>query len=133
MLNDNVPDMFTFLTDTYEQLFPAELKEREKQIEDMLYNPSQGIDTVFNKIQEYQDLCALSHNPKTDMQLVTYANLVFQKTGIFMTSLNDWNSRVVGAMFFTTFTIFVRRQYREFKAVGGLTIQNLHVEHDARD
>ena len=66
---------------TYGQLLPAELKEREKQIDDMVYNPSKGIDTVFNKIQEYQDLCALLQNPKTDIQLVTYAYLVFQKTG----------------------------------------------------
>ena len=81
MLNDNIPDILTFLTDTYGQLSPVELKEQEKQINNMIYDTSQGIDTVFNKIQEYQDLYALLLNPKTDMQLVTYAYLVFQKSG----------------------------------------------------
>ena len=56
-------------------------KNEIKQINDMVYNPSQGIGTVFNKIQEYQDLCALLQNPKSDMQLVTYAYLLFHKNG----------------------------------------------------
>ena len=101
------------------------LNEREKQIGDMVYNPSQGIDTVFNTIQVYQDLRALLHNSKTDMQPVTYAYLVFKKMGIFMTSLKDWNSRVFRAKSFATFTTFTWRQYRELRAVGVLTIRIL--------
>ena len=84
MLNDSIPDIFNFLTTTYGELSPSELKEREVMVDDMVYDPSENIDTVFNKIQEYQDLCTLLLNPKTDKQLVTYAYLIFQKSGIFM-------------------------------------------------
>ena len=41
-----------------------------------------------------------------------------------MISLKDWNTKVFGAKSFTNFTTFMRRKYRELKAVGGLTIQN---------
>ena len=103
---------------------PTELKDWEKQINGIVYDSSQGIDTVFNKIQEYQDLCALLLNSKSDMQLITYAYLVFQKTGIFMISLKDWNNKVVKAKSFANFATIMRRQYRELKAVGVLIIQN---------
>ena len=124
MLNDSIPDIFTFLTDTYGQLSPSDLKLREKIVDEMVYDPAQGIDTVFNCIQEFQDLCALLANPKTDTQLVTYAFLIFQRNTIFMTSLKEWNKKLAGMKTFNNFKIFMRSQYRELKAVGGLTVQN---------
>ena len=90
----------------------------------MVYNPSQDIDTVINKIQEYQDLCTLLLNPKTDKQLVTYAYLIFQKSGIFMQSLKDWDVQPPRTQFFSNSKVFMRRQHREVRKVGGLTIQN---------
>jgi hypothetical protein len=124
MLNDSIPDIFTFLTDTYGQLSPSELKLREKIVDEMVYDPPQGIDTVFNCIQYFQDLCTLLTNPKTDTQLVTYAYLIFQKNTIFMQSLKEWNAKLPGGKTFMHFKIYMRSQYRELKAVGGLTVQN---------
>ena len=79
-------------------------------VDDTVYDPSKNIDTVFNKIQEYQDLCTLLQNPKTDKQLVTYAYLIFQKSGIFMQSLKDWNVKLPGAQ---TFPNVMRQQHCE--------------------
>ena len=90
-------------------------------VDDMVYNPSQDIDTVFNKTQEYQDVCTY---PKTDKQLVTYAYLIFQESGIFMQSLKDWNVQPPRTQFFLNFKVFMRRQHHEVKKVGGITIQN---------
>ena len=89
MLNDSIPDIFKSLRTTYGEVLPSELKERELQVDYMIYDPSLTIDTVFNKIQEYQDLCILLSNPTTNTQLVTYAYLIFQKSDIFMQSLKE--------------------------------------------
>ena len=59
MLNNSIPDIFTFLSATYGQLSPGELKERENKIDDLVYDLSHNVDTVFNQIQEFQDLCTL--------------------------------------------------------------------------
>ena len=40
MINNAIPEVFTFLTDTYGQLFPSQLKKRERVIDDIIYNPS---------------------------------------------------------------------------------------------
>ena len=116
--------IFGFLRDTYGNLSPSQLKARERVIDDMIYNPSLTIDSVFNKIQDFQDICILLQNPKTDTQLITYAYLVFQKTGIFMTSLKEWNAKIPASKTFAGFKLFMRQQYLDLDAVGGLTVQN---------
>ena len=53
----------------------------------MVYDPTHNIDSVFNKIQVFQDLCTLIQNQKTDMQDITYAYLLFKKNGPFYDKL----------------------------------------------
>ena len=79
MINNTIPDMFTFLTTTYGKLLPSQLKERERVLNDMIYEPSQNIDSVFNKITEFQDLCMLLQNARADTLLINYAYLCFKK------------------------------------------------------
>ena len=66
MINSLIPDIITFLVDTYGKLSPSQLRERERVIDDMTYDPAQNIDTVFNKTQNFQELCILLNNEKTD-------------------------------------------------------------------
>ena len=124
MITSTIPVIFGFLQLNYGNLSPSELKERERTLDDMIYDPSQNVDSIFNKIQEFQDMCTLISNEKTDTQLVTYAYLCFQKTGIFQTSLKEWNTRTQPQKTFALFKIFMRKEYRDLQAVGGLTIQN---------
>lgn len=124
MVNESIPQIITFLRDTYGQLSPLQLKERERAIDDMVYNSDTTIDSVFNKIQEFQDICILLQNTKTDMQLITYAYLIFQRAGIFMTSLKEWNATPTASKTFPRFKIFMQQQYLDLEAVEGLTIQN---------
>ena len=59
MINEPIPEIFTFLKNTYGQLSPAQLKESKRAIDDMVYNPATTIDSVFNKILDFQDICIL--------------------------------------------------------------------------
>ena len=122
MINDPIPSIFTFLRDNYGKLAPAQLKERETEIDNLVYDPSQNVDIIFNKIQEFQDLCTLLDNPKSDKQLVIYAYLCFQKTGIFQQSLKEWNAKPVADQTFPNFKVFMRKEYMDLQAVGGLTV-----------
>ena len=90
-----------------------------------MYNLSHNIDTVLKNIQEFQDLCTLLNNPKTDTQLVTYAYLVLQKTGVIIQSLKEWNNQSVTLKVFENFQKCTRSQYYELKATRGLPINNI--------
>ena len=105
-------------------LSPRQLKQKETIIDNLVFDPGQNVDTVFNKIQEFNDLCTLLGNGKTDMQLVTYAYLIFQKTGIFMDGLKVWNSKASNLKTFVNFKVHMRKEYSDLQDVGGLTIQN---------
>ena len=89
MINDNIPVISTFFRANYEHIIPGHLKEIDSVINDLCYDPSTNVDTMFNKIQHFQDMCIITGNSRNDTKLVTYAYLIFQNTGIFMQSLID--------------------------------------------
>ena len=43
MITSTIPTIFTFLQQTYGNLSPSELKERERVLDDMIYDPSQNV------------------------------------------------------------------------------------------
>lgn len=123
-IQDSILDIFDFLKKSYGRLSPAQLKQKETILDNIIYDPAQNVDTIFNKIQEFNDLCTLLDNGKTDTQLVTYAYLIFQKTGIFMDGLKAWNSKASNLKTYTNFKIHLRKEYSDLQEVGGLTISN---------
>ena len=50
-------------------------------------------DSVFNKLQDFQDICNLVGQPKHDYQLVNMAYIIFQKVPNFHDSLIRWNRK----------------------------------------
>ena len=75
----------------------------------MIYDPSQMVDSVFNKIDDFQDLCVLTGHEKTDTQLCTMAYLMFQNTGIFMDSLKLWNQKLRADQSYAIMKTFMRK------------------------
>ena len=111
MIQCSIQDIFDFLRTTYGKLSPAQLKAKENTIDSIIYDPSCNVDTIFNKIQDFQDLCVMLNNNKTDTQLVTYAYLIFQKTGVFMDGLKSWNEKDVADRTFTKFKLHMCKEY----------------------
>ena len=123
-ITSSILDIFEFLKKSYGRLSPGQLKEKETILDNMVYDPATNVDTVFNKIQEFNELCTLLDNGKTDTQQVTYAYLIFQKTGIFMDGLKMWNSKPNNTKTFSNFRLHMRQEYLDLQDVGGLTINN---------
>ena len=124
MIQCPIPNIFTFLRTTYGKLSAVQLKEKENDIDQLIYDPSCNVDTIFNKVQDFQDICVMIGNGKTDTQLVTYAYLIFQKTGIFMEGLKSWNAKPTADRTFVNFKMHMRSEYLDLQEVGGLTINN---------
>ena len=120
----SILDIFSFLKTTYGRLSPGQLKEKEMLIDNFVYDPATNVDTVFNAIQAFNELCVLLNNAKSDTQLVTYAYLIFQKNGIFMEGLKSWNSKASNTKTFSEFKKHMRQEYSDLQDVGGLTINN---------
>ena len=123
MIHQSIQEIFNFLKINYGQLSPQQLKEREASIDNLVYDPSTHINSVFNRIQQFQDICALVNQPKQDYQLVNHAYIIFQKVPIFHDSLIRWNKRRDNKTY-DDFKTYMRSEYNELGKVGGLTIGN---------
>ena len=123
MIQDPIPDIITFLQDTYGKITPQELADREDALRNFHYEPWKPVDLVFNKITQYKDLCELCHNQKTDTQLVQLAYLIFNKTRIYTDALKDWNRKPTADKTFANMKTHMRTTYQELKQVGALSIE----------
>ena len=121
MIHQSIPEIFNYLKKSYGQLSPQQLKQREMDIDTLVYDPATNVNTVFIKIQEYQDICQLVGQPKQDYQLVSHAYIIFQKEPIFRESLIRWNRRQNDTSY-NHFKSFMRNKYNELNKVGGFSM-----------
>ena len=77
MIHQFLPETFNFLRLTYGQLSPCQLKQRESEIDNLVYYPETHTNAVFNTIQNFQDICQLVNQPKQDCQWVNLACVIF--------------------------------------------------------
>ena len=84
----------------------------------MVYDPSTSVETIFNKIQDLQDICGLIGKDKTDSQLVDTAYLIFQKSGLFQDSLLRWNKKAEPDKTFQNLKLFIWSEYLGFTGGG---------------
>ena len=124
MVNDAIPDIFSFLHKSYGKITTGQFKVMESEIDDLIYDPATNVDKIFNKIQDFQDLCLLIGKTKSDTQLVDMAYLIFQKSGIFRDTLLRWNQKPSADKTFVNLTSFMRKEYLDLQEVGGLTVNN---------
>ena len=124
MVNDPITTIFTFLHKSYGKITTGQFKVMESEIDDLIYDPATNVDKIFNKIQDFQDLCLLIGKTKSDTQLVDMAYLIFQKSGIFRDTLLRWNQKPSVDKTFVNLTLFMRQEYLDLQEVGGLTVNN---------
>ena len=121
MIHESIPAIFSFLMQTYGQLSPQELNERERELDNFVFDPSGHVNMVFNRLQEFQDICILVQQPKQDYQLTNLAYIIFQKEPAFRDSLLRWNRRIENKTY-QDFVVFMREEFREMQKVGGITV-----------
>ena len=97
---------------------------RKTKLKICSYDLSTPVDSVFNRIKAFQDLCILIGNEKSDRQLVQLAYLVFNKTKAFMYSLKAWNSKLLPDKTFAKFKLRMREEQHALRQVGALTIRD---------
>ena len=93
MINDTITDIITYLQTNYGQIIEQELNDKEDIVKLTIYDPTLPIDTVFNQIKAFQDLCIIIGNEKINHQLVSIAYLFFTKTRAFTDALNSGMSK----------------------------------------
>ena len=135
MINDPIPDIFDYLTTNYGQITEQELSDKEDALKTLVYDPTQPVDTVFNKINWFQDLCNLCNNQKSDRQLVQLSYIIFNRSKAFMDVLLKWNKKPHNEKTYNNFKKHMREGYHALREVGALTVRDseLHYANLVKD
>ena len=98
----------------------------------MTYNLASPIDTVFNTIQEFQDLCKLVNKAKNDNKLVDMAYIIFQNSGAFTDSLKAWNKRATANLptTFTAMRTFFCDEHKDLAKVNALSVTDTKLQNN---
>ncbi len=131
MILSPIPDIIAFLQESYGQITPQELADREDALKNLSYDPSKPVDLAFNKITQFKDLCELCKNQKTDTQLVQLAYLIFIRTRTFTEALRKWNKKPTAEKTYANIKTHMRQHYQDLKQVGALTIEDSSLHHQA--
>ena len=79
MINKSILEIMEYLQQNYREITIEELSDLEDEVKRFTYDLSTPVDSVFNKLNNFQDLCILSKNEKTDKQLCHLAYLFFNR------------------------------------------------------
>ena len=119
------------LISMYGNITAMELMNRENNVLEFAYDPNTPIDVVFNRVQDFQDLCELVRKAKTDDQLKDLAYIILQKTGAFTDSLKTLNARSApDPTDFAAFRVFMRAEHRALNAVDGLKVSGTTLQNN---
>ena len=124
MLDVLIPEIIEYLQTIYGRITEQELSDREDELKNSVYDTQTPVDTVFNKITWFQDLCELSNNAKIDWQLVQLAYIIFNRTRVFRDTLLAWNKKNQINKKYNNFKIHMRTAYNELNEVRALTIED---------
>ena len=79
MINDSIPDIISFLIDTYGKLSDADMLHREQALTALVFDTTKPVEFVFNAIDEFAILMELNDSAISDRRKVQLAYVIFQK------------------------------------------------------
>jgi hypothetical protein len=91
----HVHEVFEHLYRTYGNITPQSLQQKEFEVKNMVYNPQDPIDNVFNEIENFTELATHAQVPVSQLQCITIGTIILQKTRIFSVALRAWNAIAV--------------------------------------
>ena len=115
-LRDSITDMtltnilaiFEFLQANYGKISPNLLMEKEDALKDQIYETTELINSVFDKVGQFANLYELIKDPLLDRRKIMLAYKIISKNNAFMNSLKTCNRKPLQDTFFLNMKIFFR-------------------------
>ena len=119
-----VYQIIVYLQNTYGKISPGQLSAFEKEVTEFHYDPVTPIDIVYNKVEDLIEYGELARNPFSQLQTITKAYNIINKTGTFKDGIKAWN-RITdpNQKTWITFKIHFRTAHDELAETGDLTLR----------
>ena len=119
-----VYQIIVYLQNTYGKISPGQLSAFEQEVTHFHYDPVTPIDIVYNKVEDLIEYGELARNPFSQLQTITKAYNIINKTGTFKDGIKAWN-RIADPNLKTwiAFKIHFRTAHDELAETGDLTLR----------
>lgn len=122
-ITQSIPDIFTYLFETYGDVTPQELRHLTTQVESMSFPPNEPVDTIFTEIDDLGTIAELARAPMTEQQKINMAYLLLQNAQVYSTALNKWNQKGHQQQTWNNFRTHFRDAQKSLRRTGSLTVQ----------
>ena len=92
-INKTIPEILTYLFETYGDVSPQELMGLRTQIETMTFDPTEPVDAIFIEIEDFADIAETINDPISTVQKCKLAYIVLRNTKRFKSGLREWDRK----------------------------------------
>jgi uncharacterized coiled-coil protein SlyX len=123
-LKGPIASIMAHLKNTFGQVTVLQIDKAEEELRTYRWSPTEPVDTVFKKIDDYADYAELGNISLTQPQKIQKAYLLIHRTNRFPTAITEWNRRTARErQSWETFKEHFRQAYNEFQAVSNLSLE----------
>ena len=122
-ITNTIPEIIEYLFDNYGIVEMEEVLKEEHSIRESKYSPPTPLVTIFNKIEDLQDLATAAYNPYTQVQLLNIGIQILKDSGAFTEGLKLWYQRPQQEHNWQTFKQHFQEELKKLKKVLGPTMR----------
>ena len=122
-ITKTIPEILTYLFETYGDVSPQELMGLRSQIENMTFDPTEPVDAIFTEIEDFADIAETINDPISTVQKCKLAYVVLQNTKRFKSGLREWDRKPLTDKTWDNFQSHFREVQRQLRRTGDLTIE----------
>ena len=122
-INKTIPQILKYLFETFGDVTPKEFKQLRDQVESMVFDPTEPVDTIFSEIEDLENIADMADNPMRERQKIDMAYLIIQNSKKFNSSLTKWDRRENDKTW-DDFMQFLRKEQKNMRRTGELTMSD---------
>ena len=93
LIEDDIPTVLEYLFSNYGRVPTRQVKEKEQDVLNTPFVPSDPMITIFRPIEQLRTLAEIAKIPYTESQIIDFGLQLIKNTKDFETALGEWNKR----------------------------------------
>lgn len=93
LINCTIPELFATLFKLYGSITPHNINMLRDKIVSRVFDPSKQVTTIFNDIEDYNQVAEYAGAPETAAQLINLGLTVLTKSGMFTPDMRTWHAK----------------------------------------
>ena len=114
-----IPEILEHLFDNYGVVEVEAVLREEQTLREIKYTPPTPLITIFNKIEDLQDLATAAYTPYTQIQLLNIAVQILKDSGAFTEGLKQWYQKPIAEHTWEQFKNHFQDELKKLKKVLG--------------